>query len=113
MDCSAISELPESYRHLLAGGGGWWASFAKFIGDSDPQAQLSRLTPILKAMNMRLVLVLEELDRPQGAHFDPQDIEAMLYRIKTVSGVSFMLAGGKNAKYQIAFTKLCDHIEEI
>ncbi len=113
VDCLAISQLPESYRNLLAGGGGWWASFARFTGDSNPQAQLERLTPILEAMNTRLVLAIEELDRPQSNHFHPQDIEATLHCLKSVGGTSFILAGSKNAKYHIGFTKLCDYIEEI
>ncbi|NLE38597.1 MAG: hypothetical protein GX621_11280 [Pirellulaceae bacterium] len=113
VDCLALNHLPESYRSLLAGSGGWCASLATFLKDSDPQAQLCRLTPILRAMNARLVLVVEELDRPQSSHFDPQDMEATLYRLKQVPGVSFILAGSKDAKYRIAFTKLCDHIEEI
>ncbi len=113
VDCLALTQLPESYRNLLAGGGGWLASFSKFMDDSDPKAQLRRLTPILRALNTRLVLIIEELDRPQSKRFDPQDIEATLHRLKEVAGVSFILTGSKDTEYKLAFTKLCDHIEDL
>lgn len=112
-DCLAISRLPEAYRKSLSGGGGWLASLADLIGDSDPTSQLSRLSPILAAMNTRLVLVIEELDRPQSSRFDPQDIVATLWRLKAVRGMSFILTGSRDAKYHMPFAKLCDHIEDL
>ncbi len=113
VDCLAISQLPESYRRLLAGGGGWWASLASLVGDSNPESQLQRLGPILIAMNVRLVLIIEELDRPQSSHFDLQDIAATLCHLKSVRGVSYILAGNKDVKRHIPFMKLCDYSEDL
>jgi hypothetical protein len=113
-DCFSVINLPDAYRRVLSAGAGWLPRLADaLLSQPDPTDQLRKLTPILKAMHARLVIVVEDLDRQRSQKFHPQDILALLHRLKSVDGVSFILTGGPSSESKIDFAKLCDHIEMV
>ncbi len=114
-DCFSLRSLPESYRKTFSAGGDWVRSLADLVlGSSDPVEQFGQLAEVLRSANARLVVVVEDLDRPSAGRFHRQEVQALLQRLKATERVSFVLASGRtpagNADF-IDFTKLCDHIE--
>jgi KAP family P-loop domain len=113
-DCFSVRQVPESYRKTLSAGGGWLPpAIDVFVGQPDPTDHLRTLTPLLEAINARLVIVIEDLDRNQSVKFDIQDVLALLQRLKLVRGLSFILTGSSSSMSRMDFAKLCDHIEAL
>jgi hypothetical protein len=112
VDCVGLRSLPDAYRRTLAAGGSWWHVVAEgFSSDKDPTKQLKRLVPILKAIDGRLILVIEDVDRNPARTFDHQHIQAMLHRLREIPHVGFVLSAGSTVHNELDFAKLVDHIE--
>lgn len=111
-DCFTVRSLPEAYRRMFAAGGDWVRTLTDLVfGTTDPGEQFRHLNDILVAVNARLVLVVEDLDRNTGSRFDRQEVLALLHQLRDdYFHLSFVLAAGQ-ATRDIDFAKLCDHIE--
>ena len=107
-DCTRLNGLPGDYHQLIGMEKNTAFSFANFLfGNPEPLARLSGLSHILRSINVRLVLAIENLDRPRGGRFEPQEILALLARLKDgVPGMSYILTGSVSAHFD--FSKLCD-----
>jgi len=112
VDCSALRRLPDAYRKVIASADSW-SLLDAVLPAPDAEELLGRLTPILEAVDARLVVVVEDLDRNRSDRFDPQDVFALLQRLRAVRGVSFILTGGTEPDDRVAFAKLCDHVERV
>jgi hypothetical protein len=76
----------------------------------DALNRLDELRPILDAVGARVVLFVEDADRSAGAGFEPGHVERLLWKLRNVAGLTFVLAvDAKRSPYDLA--KLCDHIE--
>jgi hypothetical protein len=114
VDTISIRSLPESYQKTLAAAGSWWQTLGEGLASTGgPTEQLKRLEPVLAATKIRLVIAIEDVDRNESRSFDPQQIQSMLERIRSVKGVTFILSAGSTANGRVDFAKLCDHIERI
>jgi hypothetical protein len=109
VDCLSIRELPEAYSDAI-GSHSTWARTLLQIGQRrlSPIAQLRRLSPILAAINRKVLVVIEDVDRT-GIRFDITQIQALLMQFREVHGLSFILA--ISPIQQVDFVKLCDHLE--
>jgi hypothetical protein len=77
--------------------------------DVDPLIELRRLTPVLEAINARMVLLVEDADRA-GREFDIRHLERLFWTLREVERVSFVLSfDPQHARFDYA--KLCDVIE--
>ena len=114
IDTFQVSSLPESYRQTFSAGREWLDSFSKILfGQHDPIDQFRRLSALLGDMGVRLVFVVEDLDRNDSRSFDIQEVLAFLQQLKGFSNLSFILTGGLSASARIDYAKLCDHIEHL
>ncbi|NMC21700.1 MAG: hypothetical protein GYA33_14915 [Thermogutta sp.] len=112
IDTFQISWLPESYRQTFSAGGEWLDNISKMLfGQRDPIDQFRRLSALLGDMGVRLVFVVEDLDRNDSRSFDIQEVLAFLQQLKGFSNLSFILTGGLRTSPRIDYAKLCDHIE--
>lgn len=112
IDTFFVSSLPESYRQTFSSGGQWLDNLSKLLfGKQDPIDQFSRLSVMLGDVNVRLVFVVEDLDRNDSRTFDIQEVQAFLQQLKDFPNLSFVLTGGISSSRKIDFAKLCDHIE--
>ncbi len=112
IDTFQVSSLPESYRQTFSAGGEWLNNLSKMLfGQRDPIDQFRRLSALLGDMGVRLVFVVEDLDRNDSRSFDIQEVLAFLQQLKGFSNLSFILTGGLSASARIDYAKLCDHIE--
>lgn len=107
-----LRSMPAAYLQAFAASGTWPQILTDaFLLQPDPRQQLARLTPLLAAADAHLVLVIEDVDRNPARAFDPQDIQTLLYRLREVQRVSFLLTAGAAVRARLDFAKLCDHIE--
>lgn len=106
-----LRTLPSEYANAVEGHGTWYKILAHLIsGKRSPQAVLFRLSPILAAIRRTVVLFIEDADR-NFATFDMSQLEALLARLRLISGLSFVLCVSPSQK--IDLTKLCDRTEII
>ncbi len=115
LDCLSIRGLPAAYRRAISAAGPL-ATLAADVLDSttNPGTQLRRLTPLLKAADARLVIVVEDLDRNESPAFDIQQAVALLHRLKSVPHVALLLSGQPSLeRARIDFVKLCEHMESL
>ena len=100
VDCTSVITLPTHYdRALKDSGVSWLQAPLALCSAAPPVDQLRRLDPILRAINARLVVFLEDLDRNTAVGGPPgpidgslQQIQAMLNRLRGLEQVSFVLA---------------------
>jgi hypothetical protein len=112
IDTFRVKSLPESYRQMFSAGGQWLDNVSKlFFRPGDPIQQFRSLSDLLREMNARLVIVVEDLDRNDSRSFDIQEVLAFLQQLKGFENLSFVLTGGIKSPGRIDFAKLCDHIE--
>ncbi len=111
VDCLSLRRLPHSYAEALKEGSDWMGAIAQLVDATpNPDAVLERFTPILKAMDIRLVFVIEDTDR-NDSDFDQRKLQAMLYRLKKIERLSFILTAGE--KSEIDFPKIAEVVEPI
>lgn len=112
IDVTAIRGLPEAYRRMLAPEK--LRPLERFLGtdhEQDVLRRLRRLPAILELLNVRVVLFVEDADRAPGAGFDPTQLERLLWILKELRCITFVLALSRQATIDV--TKLCDHIERL
>ena len=110
VDTTELRDLPLSYQRLVAAEP--TGRLARLVGRQtvrDSLQELERLTPILKTLNARLVLVIEDVDRA-GPEFDTRHLQRLLGVLRKLGRASFIVAvDPKHALFD--FSKLCDTIE--
>lgn len=108
VDCLAVRGLPKAYMDALSQGLKWLpAVLYPWAGDSTPVQKLQSLTPILRAIDANLIVVVEDSDR-SGSDFEPEHLQAMLNDFRQVERLSFILTVGSTAR--IDFPKLAEQI---
>lgn len=110
VDVQEFRGLPKTYQRLIAAEQS--GRLAKIVGadsERDPLEELKRLTPVLQALNARIVLFIEDADRA-GRQFETHHLERLLWTLRDVPRVSFVLSiDATRARFD--YRKLCDVIE--
>jgi KAP family P-loop domain len=108
VDCAAMRGLPRAYVEALSEYAKWLpALLFPWADDTGPVQKLQALTPILKAIDGHLVIVIEDSDRT-ASDFDPAHLQAMLNDFRQVERLSFILTVGSTAR--IDYPKLAEQI---
>lgn len=115
VDCTSVIALPENYRNAIAGASSVGGVFLSTLlqGTQDPVSQLCRLDNILAAAKLRLVIILEDLDRNVGDKIIKNEMPALLDRLRILNNVSFILAIGSERQFSDILIRICDHVEAI
>ncbi len=110
--------LPDRYVQAFKGTGSGWINLPLTLSSAeDPTEQLRRLEPILEALNARLVMVVEDIDRNSDGSEGSvdkkiaRDLQAMLDRLRDVEGISFILNVSTAGVVDLA--RLCGRIETV
>jgi Cdc6-like AAA superfamily ATPase len=112
VDCFWFRSLPEAYRKSFSAGGDWMRNVSDIlIGSADAYEQFERLSQMLECLSMRLVIIVEDLDRLQSSRFEQQEIQALLFRLRRYPSLSFVITGGISVRSGIDYNRLCDRIE--
>ena len=106
VDCFAIKGMPARFIKALSRASNYSGSPGPFTLFKNPDAQLKQLSPILRALDTRLVVVVEN-----STQFGLESIEGLLSRFRDIPGISFVITASPDAK--INFALLCEHIKYI
>ena len=122
MDCLSVQGLPEKYMAAMKSTTPGWvhAPLAASVADN-PLQQLKRLDPLLEAINARLIIFIEDLDRnmempdvPTGSNGRVfLEVESLMDRMREVDRVSFVLAISRGCVNSLDLKRLLDHEVEL
>lgn len=109
VDCLSLHHLPSAYADAMNDSNSWLAAITSVLGSpASPAEVLQRFTPILRAIEAHLIIVIEDTDR-NSSDFDQKQIEAMLHDFRQVERMSFVLTAGNSS--QIDFPKIAEHLQ--
>jgi hypothetical protein len=115
VDCLSILSLPENYRQAIgevkAPAGAILAALLKV--SHDPIAQLIKLDNLLSVAQLRLVIILEDLDRNVSDKSLKEEIPSLLDRLHNLHHVTFILAIGTEKNYSNILARICDYMEAV
>ncbi|HVF72410.1 MAG TPA: P-loop NTPase fold protein [Chthoniobacterales bacterium] len=110
VDCLSVQDLPRDYVEAFTKANSWFALFKPALGELPPAVRLKRLLPILSAIDVHLVVVIEDSDR-NDVDFNPQHLQSMLNDFREVERLSFILTVGSTSR--VDFPKVAEQIESI
>jgi hypothetical protein len=109
VDCFSLRGLPSDYVTAVGENVSWLRLLPTFLKKKEtPIDQLRKLSPLLRAIESKAVVVVEDVDR-NGAGFDVGQIQALLVQFREVEGLSFILA--ISSAQSVDFARLCDFVE--
>ena len=112
VDTLALRRLPDAYQQILsAEPTGTIAKLFSIGRTRDATEQLSGLTPLLEAIDARLLIIIEDAERAVQA-FETRHLERLLWTLRDVDRVSFILSFDPEGP-SFDYTKLCDSIERV
>ena len=112
VDTIELRGLPLSYKQLAAAEPS--GKLTRVLGLNharDSLEALARLSPILDALNARIVLIVEEVERV-GKAFDTRHLARFLWALRSLDRSAFVLAVDPDSVH-LDFSKLCDTIERV
>ena len=112
VDAEALRGLPAIYSRLLAGEP--TGTIGKILSSGRPMdatEQLHRFTPMLEAIDAKLLFIIEDAERA-APPFETRHLERLLWALRDVKRVSFVLSFDPNC-IRFGYTKLCDYIERL
>ena len=111
VDTIELRGLPHSYKRLAGvEPSGRLKRILEGDRSVDSLTTLERLSPILRAFNARLVLMVEDIERV-GRRFDLQHLSRFLWALRRLDRCAFVVAVDRNDRLDVL--KLCDTIERI
>lgn len=115
VDCLSIVTLPSGYEKALSGSKNAVAAMVSALlgSEKDPIDILKKLDIILRTINTRLVIILEDLDRNVSKDSIDKEMPSLLDRLKCLEQVSFILAIGTGQVYSDVLIRICDHLETL
>ena len=112
VDTLALRRLPDAYQQILsAEPTGTIAKLFSIGRTRDATEQLSGLTPLLEAIDARLLIIIEDAERAVQA-FETRHLERLLWTLRDVDRVSFILSFDPEPP-TFDYSKLCDNIERL
>lgn len=112
VDCLGISNLPAQYGKSIGHVSAWSMALSNLLYLShDPMDALERMNKVLLAIDRRVVIFFEDLDRNWQDGDFWVEIIALLDRLKTLDQVSFVLAITEANKIGSIINRISDHIE--
>lgn len=112
IDTTELRNLPMTYQRLVAAEP--TGRITRVLGletSTDSVAALDRLTPLLEALDARLVLIVEDLERA-GPSFDARHLARFLWALRQVDRASFILALDPDHS-SVDVWQICDTVERV
>lgn len=111
-DTVGLRNIPSSYRALaIAEPSGRLQNLFSLVSQMDSVQLLKKLELILNALDIRLVLMIEDADRLPN-NFDTTDLARFVWAFRQLDSCFTIIAADLNHT-NLDFTKLCDIIERI
>jgi hypothetical protein len=112
VDTIEFRAVPASYQRLAAAEPtGRLSGLLGLDGPSESLDELERLAPVLDALDARVLLIVEDLERA-GESFETRHLARLLWALRRLHRSSFILAVDPD-HVRLDFPKLCDTIERV
>jgi KAP family P-loop domain len=116
VDVTPVRGLPQAYRRVLEHER--LGVIQRLVGsdtEEDLLKRLNTLTGVLRQLNLRVVIFVEDVDRTPGAGFEPTQLERLLWILKGLPCITFVVAlsGGSRRTQVLDVSRLCEHIATI
>ena len=114
VDCLALHRLPAQYQLAVGTGPWWWKALSlSAFSSSDPIEVLATIDEILTAVDINLIIFLEDIDRnwQQGALWT--EVVSLLDRLKKLRRVSYVLAIAETIGAGSLISRIADHVEVV
>ena len=108
VDTIELSGMPDSYKRLAAAEPTGWLARTLSGDPTDSLQEMERLSPILDAIDAKVVLMVEDVERT-GEGFDTRHLERFLWALRRLERCTFVVA--VDARSRLDFLKLSDTIE--
>ncbi|MBN1475060.1 MAG: hypothetical protein JW914_10615 [Syntrophaceae bacterium] len=116
VDCLGLINIPTNYRLALSSSGFWWSKIFAAIScsvNSDPVELLKKIDEVLKCIDKRIIIFLEDLDRNSLDNPFWNEVTSLLDRLKDLSKVSFVLSVNQDDKRQNTLLRIAEHTEYV
>lgn len=114
VDASFARGLPTAYRRIVSQGREWLTEATSLIlGSDDYGNQFRRINELLASHKIRVVLIVEDIDRSNSREFDAQQLLGFLQLLRSLHSFTVIISGGYGAEQKIDFEKLCDSVQYI
>jgi hypothetical protein len=112
---SALNNLPQRYLDALQGNDAWWNTlFSIFNASSlEPESQLGKIDNILSAIDKKLLLVIEDLDRNTDCNKLSLEIVPLLDRLRELKQVKFIITLGYEEHLSSTITRITNFREDL
>ena len=115
VDTTALRLIPSQYIAALNSfGSNWLDSIIKLVSSpSDPLEVLRKIDGVLRCIDYRLVVFIEDVDRNIDDNLVKVELFALLDRLKTMENISFVVAIGNESALLQYLIRVLEHIEPI
>jgi KAP-like P-loop domain-containing protein len=112
VDCTALASVPFSYRQAMqASSSSTLGILASLLGaDLNPRDVLKRMDRVVEAVGLRLLIIIEDVDRNDPDGKRPLAIASLLDGLHELEQISFIFALGRGHMAE-PLVRLCEHIE--
>lgn len=114
-DCLSLGGIPEKYKAALGGLAGGYSFFMHLFeyNEFDAIYQLRRISKVLGAVGIKLLVIIEDIDRSFSRDDVLNEVSSLMDRLKQVSGVSFVISLSSESEYYSPVSRVCDYVESV
>ena len=114
VDMSSFKSLPSEYIDALKLGNNASKLLAIFSGVTiDPLNGLTQLNSLLGAINKKLLITIQDVDRSADAQKTINELASLLDKLKGQSDINFIIALGYDSQISETISKVCDYREDL
>ena len=114
IDMSGFKSLPSEYLEALKLGNNTTNLLAVFSNtSSDPRQGLIKLDAVLAAVNKKLLITIQDIDRCLEPKRATDELAALLDKLKGLGNISFIIALGYEKETSESIRKVCDYREDL
>ncbi|WP_146145991.1 P-loop NTPase fold protein [Photobacterium kishitanii] len=112
---SSIQSIPKDYINALSGFGSWWKNTIEILykTDLEPNTQLDKIESILKTINKKLLVFIEDIDRNPDSENLAKSISPLLDRFVNAPNIHFIFTIGYEEHISSVITRITSYREDL
>jgi hypothetical protein len=114
-DISALQPLPSNYQNALKAKGGLFNVFGKLTNNYEKAyyEQINELDLILDKLNVKMLVVVEDVDRNNDLVTHSSELGVLLDKLKSTKSIRFIVAVGYTEGVGNILSRVCDYREDL
>lgn len=111
---TSLSGLPSKYISSLKGAQSLWLDILPlFDNHSSPSSQLTEIDDLLEKLNLKVIIILEDLDRNKDAEVMLNSIAPLIDRLNDNGNFRFILSVGETLNNPNIINRICRYKEYV